>query len=106
MSGGGSPTSGGVFTIRHQCPDLAGTGLPGQDSNLDSHIQSVESYHWTTRHSARRVAIKGTRWKRGAEPERSAGAANGPRSERRNAYAVQPGLLTPSIGAVRGAEIH
>ena len=34
-------------------PGLAGTRLPGQDSNLDSHIQSVESYHWTTRHSAR-----------------------------------------------------
>lgn len=27
--------------------------LPGQDSNLDSHIQSVESYHWTTGHQRR-----------------------------------------------------
>jgi hypothetical protein len=39
---------------------LAGTRLPGQDSNLDSHIQSVESYHWTTRQNAMSFEIKGT----------------------------------------------
>src|ERR1041385_6983788 len=75
-------------------------GLPGQDSNLDNHIQSVVSYHWTTRQSTRRSRLRVPDGRVRGELKRCAGTSNRARGVRDDACSDQPALLPPGVGSV------
>src|ERR1041385_7030192 len=80
---GGSAAS--AVLVRDELTCAVAPQLPRQDSNLDSHIQSVESYHWTTgqrldAHVALRVPHRSSR----VGPNTRSGMANGARRVRRN----------------------